>query len=107
MEVKTIEKALKALGIENPHPLQVELLKRFFSRAHKTKHGMAVRMFSKNKGKLLIAKEETYGKRRLLLHTVTILERKGIIKVVRYKGRKYLYMPENVVRVFESAGGKE
>ena len=65
---------------------------------------MAVRMFSKDKGKLLIAKEEPYGKRRLLLHTITILENMKIIKVVRYKGRKYLYMPENVLHVFESVG---
>ena len=98
-EDKAIADALRELGIEEPHELQVEFIKRFFEHAHRTEKGYTVRMFAPN-GELYIAKGEPYKKRQLLLHTLTILENRGLIKVIIYKGRKYVFMPLEVAEVF-------
>lgn len=96
---RAIADALRELGIEKPHELQVEFIKRFFEHAYRTEKGYTVRMFAKN-GELYIAKGEPYKKRQLLLHTLTILEDRGIVKVIMFKGRKYIFMPLEVAEVF-------
>lgn len=98
-EDKAIADALRELGIEEPHELQVEFIKRFFKHAHRTGKGYTVRMFAPN-GELYIAKGEPYKKRQLLLHTLTILEDRDIVKVIVFKGRKYIFMPSEVAEMF-------
>ena len=98
-EDKAIADALRELRIKKPHELQVEFIKRFFEHAHRTEKGYTVRMFAKN-GELYIAKGEPYEKRQLLLHTLTILEDRGLVKVIICKGRKYIFMPLDVAEVF-------
>ena len=102
-----IYQVLKSYGID-VHPLQIELLQRFFREAWINKDGLVVYMFSTSRGKLYIAKEEPYAKRRALLHTITILEKFGIITVRKMRDpitksyRKYIFMPNEVAEKFLS-----
>ena len=111
VNVPTPEKiahVLKEFGIKDIHPLQIELLVRFFRNAWVNSDGLVVYMFSTNKGKLYVAKDEPYAKRKALLHTVTILEKFRILKVrimrdpITKSYRKYLFMPNEVAEKFLS-----
>lgn len=110
-----IEQVLRTFGIEEVHPLQVELLRLFFEKGWLNEDGLVVYMFSKRKSKFrkhrsefYLAKGEPYWKRRLLLHTVTILEKFKVIEVRRMRDpltkryRKYLFMPLEVLQKFIS-----
>lgn len=103
-----IAQVLKEFGIKEPHPLQIELLSRFFRDSWVNKDGLVVYMFSTSRGKFYLAKDEPYAKRRLLLHTLTILEKFGIITVRKMRDpitksyRKYIFMPNEVAEKFLS-----
>lgn len=103
-----IEQVLRTFGIEEVHPLQVELLRLFFEKGWLNKDGLVVYMFSTHKSEFYLAKGEPFWKRKLLLHTVTILEKFKVIEVRRMRDpltkryRKYLFMPLEVLQKFIS-----